>query len=142
VATTIMDYCRLAIVYDRQPNAVATTSNIIFQDIDSSAASQLSKPSSGINPNERERFLILADIKLALPPTTAARFSGTDGVVSTYNINRFIKLNGLRTHYQDDTDLIGSISTGSLYCVGMGNLASGSEGWQFVGTWRLRYADT
>lgn len=140
--TTVMDYCRLAVVYDRQANGVATVSNIIFQDIDSSAMSLLSKPASGVNPNERERYLVLADIKLALPPTTSGQFSGTDGVLTTFNINRFIKLKGLRTHYQDDTDLIGSISTGALYVVGMGNLASGSEGWQFVGTWRLRYADT
>jgi hypothetical protein len=142
-STTVMDYCRLAIVYDRQPNAAATTSNIIFQDIDSSGASIVSKPASGVNPNERERFLVLADIKLALPPTAITTgVTGVDGIMSSFNINRFIKLNGLRTHYQDDTDLVASISTGALYCVGMGNLPSGSEGWHFVGTWRLRYADT
>lgn len=141
-ATNVMDYARLAVVYDRQTNGASSVSNIIFQDIDSSASSLLSKPASGVNPNERERYLVLADIKLALPPTTAAQFSGTDGTSTTFNINRFIKLNGLRTHYQDDTDLVGSISTGALYVVGMGNINSGSEGWQFVGTWRLRYADT
>lgn len=62
--------------------------------------------------------------------------------MTTYNINRYIKLQGLHTHYQADTDLVASISTGALYIVGMGNLGAGSEGWQFNGTWRLRYADT
>jgi len=141
--TVVTDYCRLAVVYDRQPNGAAVNPNNIFADVDSSGAATGNTPSSGVNPDERERYLVLADIKLALPATTVAGLTGaSDGTVTTFNINRFIKLRGLMTHYQGDTDLIASISTGSLYVVGMGNLAAGSAGYQFVGTWRLRYADT
>jgi len=143
--TTIQDYARLAVVYDRQPNAALTTSNIIFQDIAPDGASG-SRPCSGVNPDQRERFLVLADIKLTLPASVHASGTtgATDGSIQTFNINRFIKLNGLTTHYQSDTSpaIIGDVSSGALLVVGMGNLSSGSEGWQFVGTWRLRYADT
>jgi len=139
--TTVMDYCRLAIVYDRQPNGAFPTTTTIFQDYSPTGVTG-SSPSSGVNPDERERFLVLSDIKLALPPTTAAQFSGTDGVTTSFNINRFINLKGLKTHYKDDSSNISGIATGSLLIIGMGQLASGSEGWHFVGTWRLRYADT
>lgn len=141
--TTVTDYCRLAVVYDRQCNGSAINPPNLFADIDSSGAVTGSTPSSGLNPDERERYLILADIKLALPATTTAGLTGaSDGISTTYNINRYIKLNGLLTHYSGDTDLVASISTGSLYVIGMGNLAAGSAGYHFVGTWRLRYADT
>jgi len=141
--TTIQDYARLAVVYDRQPNAALTTSNNIFQDIAPDGASG-SRPCSGVNPDQRERFLVLADIKLSLPASLHASGAtgGVDGAATTFNINRFIKLNGLTTHYQGDTGVIGDVSTGALLIVGMGNLGAGSEGWQFVGTWRIRYADT
>lgn len=143
--TTVMDYCRLAVIYDRQPNGAVTTTNNIFLSYASDSATATT-PSSGVNPDERERFVVLADIQLALPPTTAATAgtSSSDGISTTYNINRFIKLNNLQTHYKQDSApaVIGDIATGALMICGMGQLAAGAEGWQFVGTWRLRYHDT
>jgi len=140
--TTLIDQARLVVVYDRQPNGALPTTATVLADMDSSGAGNSTSVFSGVNPDERERFLILADIRLTLPPTTAGQYSAVDPMQNAFQINRYIPLRGLKTHYLGDTDVIGSISTGSLFILGMGQLAAGSEGYQFTGTWRLRYADT
>jgi len=142
--TTQDDYGRILVVYDRQTNGAMPPFSTIMSDYDQ-AGSSATTVFSGLNPDQRERFVILADIRLALPATTSAGLSGAvDGVNTTFNINRFIKLRNLNTHYQNSSQpsVIGDISTGGLYIVTCGALASGDEGWQFQAKWRLRYKDT
>jgi hypothetical protein len=140
-ATTVNDYCRVCIVYDRQTNGAAPSFSDIFSNYDQAGAIT-SGPFCGVNPDERERYLVLMDERLALPATGGT--GGTDGLMTTYNINRYIKLRNLETHFKADSSPanIGDIATGAMYITGIGSLASGSQGYKFVGTWRIRYSDT
>jgi len=139
--TTINDYARFAVIYDRQTNGVVPTADDIFQDLNVTTSTT---PGSGIKIGNAQRFVVLADIRMSLPAVAATGIDGsTDPAMTTFNINRFIKLPSLATVYKGDStpSVIADISTGGLYVVGMGSIASGSEGWKFVGTWRLRYTD-
>jgi len=141
--TTINDYARLAVVYDRQTNQTLPTHNDIFEDQNGNTTA--STPGSGVKIANLDRFKILADIKLALPAVSATGIDGsTDPTTSTFNINRYIPLRGLVTEYavgSGSTPNIGDVTSGGVYVVGFGSLATGSEGWKFVGTWRLKFSD-
>jgi len=143
-ATTTTDYTRIVVVYDRQTNGAIPVLQDIFTNY-SQTSSTSSSVFSDLNPDERERFQILADYRLVLPATTAAGTTGaSDGLQPTFNVNRFIKLNGASTIYKGDTSpsVIGDIATGALYIITMGSFAPGSEGFKAVLSWRLRYKDT
>lgn len=144
-ATVHDDYGRILVIYDRQTNGALPTISNILASYDQSGASTTSV-FSNINPDERERYLVLADIRLALPacPSGTGVTSASDGVTTTFNINRFIKLRNLLTHYKADSApaVIGDVATGGLYIIGYGGLASGTEGWQATVECRLRYKDT
>lgn len=139
------DYCRIAIVYDRQPNGVITTWANVFSSTDQSGTA-VSSALSNVNPNEMERYMVLADFRLALPTVTANTDStaAADGVHTSFNINRFIKLKNLKAHYQAATSpsTIADISTGALYVLTYGSYAAGNDQWQAQLNWRLRYTDT
>jgi len=143
--TIVNDYARILIVYDRQTNGATPAFTDILQNYDQSTTA-VSGPFCGLNPDERERYLILADIHLSLPAVVAASglTGASDGAVRSFNINRFVKLRNLQTHYKADSSpaVVGDIATGALHIVTVGSLASGSEGFQFTGTWRIRYKDT
>ena len=62
------DYCRLLVVYDRQTNGALPAASDILKDYDQSGSSSTGV-FSGINPDNRERFVILADYRLAMPGT-------------------------------------------------------------------------
>ena len=141
------DYCRLLVVYDRQTNGALPAASDILKDYDQSGSSSTGV-FSGINPDNRERFVILADYRLAMPGTsdTAPGISANhavDPVAPTFNINRFIPLKNLQTQFQAEHNpaLIGDISTGAMYLVTMGSFASTTEPWRFDAKWRLRYRD-
>lgn len=138
-------FARILVIYDRQTNGALPSYATIMANYDQSGTST-STVYSGLNPDERERFVILADFKITTPYVTAATFvpGSTDGPSGTYKIDRFIKLRGLQTHYKADSvpAVIGDVATGSLLLVGVGDKASGSEGWNAILSWRIRYSDT
>jgi len=143
--TTTNDYVRIAVVYDRQPNGASTVFNNVFLDYDAISGTSTTSL-SGLNPDERERYAILADIRLELPASnhTNGTTGSTDGAMPSFEINRFIKLRNLLTHYSADSSppVIGDISTGALFVITQGTFSSGNDGWQAVLKWRLRYKDT
>lgn len=138
-------FARILVIYDRQTNGALPSYATLMANYDQSGTAT-SSVYSGLNPDERERFVILADFKITTPYVTAATFvpGSTDGPSGTYKIDRFIKLRGLQTHYKADSvpAVIGDVATGSLLLVGVGDKASGSEGWNAVLSWRIRYSDT
>lgn len=146
VGTTVSDYARVLVVYDRQANGATPSFSTIMANYDQ-AGTSTSTGLSDLNPDEKERFAILADERLVLPAVTAATGLGapTDSAQRTcFNINRFIKLRGLTTHYKASSSpsVIGDVATGSLLLVTIGTAyASGSEGWEAQLSWRLRYDD-
>jgi len=148
-ATVINDYVRILVVYDRQPNGALPAISTMLASYDQTGTSTTTV-FDGVNPDQRERFAVMADIRLALPASSGtsagapSSSSAADGVNATFNINRFINLRGLQTHYQASSNpaVIGDVSTGALYIVGFGGIASGSEGYQGRIGVRLRYCDT
>lgn len=142
------DYARIAIVYDRQTNAALPAITAVFQDTTQDGTNS-TNAMSGVNMNNRDRFVVIMDKRYGLPNTT-----NTAGVLTnTYPngdsqhivIDEFRKLRGLTTHYGADSNpaVIGDITTGGLYIITLTSVnASGAE--QFVlNPWnvRLKYVD-
>nr|UOF76876.1 capsid protein [Cressdnaviricota sp.] len=142
-ASTTNDYARICVIYDRQTNGVLPTYAEIFTNY-SQSSTTASTSFSGLNPDNRERFVMLADQRLVLPATPVSGVNGSvDALSTTFSINRFLKLNQT-TMYKGDTSpsIIGDIATGAVYIVTIGSIASGSEPYRAQLTWRLRYMDS
>jgi hypothetical protein len=141
--TTVPDYVRVMIIYDRQTNGVLPTVANIFSTYDQ-AGNQASSTWAGINPDQRERYVILADERRTPPPNSGSGvYSPTDGTFSSFQINRFRKLQNLLTHYQADSApaVIGDITTGGLFLVTYGAFSSGTAPYQVHLNFRLRFTD-
>lgn len=149
------DYCRMLIVYDRQTNGTLPSIVSILQNTDTNAvnvapgAANTQSAYIDLNLNNRERYLVLMDERIWLPPCNSAgagnTLLATEGSQKTqFNINRFVKLKGLETHFQADTinpPVIGDVATGGLYLVIVGSATAGTEGYNADLSWRLRYTD-
>jgi len=131
-------FARVIILYDRQANGALPTIADILTDYAYDGSTE-SNAFSGLNMNNRDRFLILRDRKIHLPAvgplgippvnTTPAavivRETLTTDQSSSFVVNEFIKLKGLETHYKaSTTGGIGDISTGSflLFLISSGDL--------------------
>lgn len=145
-ATATVSMLRLLIVYDRQPTGALPVVSDLLQSRDQTGTATTSG-SSEINLDNRDRFTIIRDMQLYAPPATftagvltnGPQFPGNDD--QQWDINEFIKLRGLTTHYKSSSNptTIADISTGALYAY---FVANGSDNtWQFSGGFRLRYAD-
>lgn len=147
------DYLRVMIVYDRQPNGALPVITDILQDVDA-VGNTYNFGLSGINMDNRNRFKMIIDERIHVPPLgingANPAYTGYSPDINYSNnggfkINRFIKLNNLVTHYNptffgDEQD----ITTGTLMIIGMcynNTLADDSVGWQFTFTCRLKYSD-
>jgi len=144
------EYLRIMVVYDRQPgyntagpgfpaiadlllnydNAGATTTNSL----------------SFLNMNNSERFIMLRDIRISIPDNGGGDASNQiiDYTINRVNINEFIRLNNLETHYKSTTNpaAIGDLSTGALYLVTYGNQLVAAAEYQVFAQARLRFHDT
>lgn len=126
--------CRWLLVWDKQPNgALATVANILKQDSGSVSSSQ-----NPLNLDNRERFIVLRDKGYStgnqnLTATTAVADS------TTYYVNEYVKINA-KTTFSGTTAAIGSIATGALLLVTIGNRASPNAYLLGAGT-RTRFTD-
>lgn len=144
-ATTTVDYARVVIVYDRQTNGANPAITDILQDTEQNGTNTTT-PFSGLNMNNRERFVTLVDHRFTLPQVT-----NTAGVLTNVfpqmelpvKIDAFRRLRGLTTHYKADSSpaVIGDISTGGLFIFSLANQAAGTEEFQFDWNVRLKYVD-
>lgn len=144
VNTSVQDYARVIVVYDRQTNGATPSPGVILGDYDQ--AGNLSYTSfAGSNPDEKDRFMILADERLVLPPNLTNIASGDyappDTSKNVFTINRFIKLRNLVTHYSANSSpgVVGDISTGGLFLLTTGAFAS--PGYIANVHFRIRFAD-
>lgn len=117
---------RVMVLYDRQPNGALPSVADIITDYTSAGATSTTTR-SGLNMNNRDRFVVLMDQFVVLP---AVGISGVAPAATIYYadpnnnaggaeqgqllINRFIKLKGLESHFKASAGAIGDISTGSL----------------------------
>jgi len=118
--------CRIILFYDRQPNKALPDLNDVLLSYNS-AGGATTTAFSGLNMNNRDRFLMLRDSQMELPPavgtasdTSGAIFSSCDSLAGnpqgSRNINWFVKLKGSVTHYLATANpaTIGEITEGSL----------------------------
>ncbi len=138
------DMARIIVFFDSQPNAAAGTLAALLQDSNAGAATS---GTSEINLVNRQRFKILRDYQMIIPPAT-----NTAGVITnvgvydqaekTFAIDMFIKLKGLETVYNGTNGgTIADITSGSLFIVTLNNVAGNTGNWGFTFGTRLRYYD-
>lgn len=145
-ATTSPDYCRLAIIYDRQTNGAFPTTIDFFQDSEQTGANT-SFPYSGLNMNNRERFVTLMDKRITIPQATATAGVLTNvfpnDMMSPIRIDEFRKLRGLTTHFKADSNpaVIGDVATGGLFMVCWAQQGAGTELFEWSWNCRLKYVD-
>lgn len=142
------DYGRIMIVYDRQTNGAYPALADILQDTDQTGANTTSSK-SGLNMNNRERFVTIMDKRLHLPQVTITGGAITAMFPSdTFEFrvlsDEYRKLPKLTTHFKADSNpaVIGDISTGALYILSLSREAAGSEAFEIY-DWncRLKYID-
>jgi len=119
---------RLLLVYDMQTNGVAPA----ITDILKSANSQ-----SQLNLNNRDRFKILMDKQVAIGGQDIA--AGGYGSPTTVALKKFKKCR-LETIYGGTLSTVGSINTGALWLISIGDQAAGSAA-EFAGSIRVRFID-
>jgi len=149
--TTVGDYARIMVIYDRQPTGTlpANTGADNLQDTGATGTT-FTNAMSGLNLNNKERFVVVMDERIQLPSATV-----TAGVLTNIGLTeqagghnpiilkRFLNLQGLNTEYKSTANpiTIADIATGALYLVTAALPAAASEGWQFTGNVRLNYRD-
>lgn len=141
------DYLRIMIVYDRQTNGTLPAIQDVIQTTDQAAANT-STAFSGINLNNRDRFIMLRDTRIPMPQTTITagvltNLGFSDPVTTLCNIDMYVKLKNLVTQYKADSSpaVIGDIATGSLLLITLSDSLAGLEGFVFEAESRLRYID-
>lgn len=145
IATGVQGNARILIVYDRQPVGALPSVQDILQSRDQAGAATTSG-NSEINLDNRDRFQILRDYEVYTPAVTytagvltnGPQFPGND---DPFDVNVFIKLKGLGTHYKSSSNptTIADISTGALYAMFV--TTGTTDTWTFNGGFRLRYDD-
>lgn len=120
---------RILIVYDMQANGSAPAVTDILKTADSR---------DQINLNNRDRFKILFDKQWTLGPFDGVTL-GYIGAPSVANVKLYRRLN-LETLFNGTTAAIGSIATGSIYMVTIGNQAA-ANGSSFQVSTRIRFVD-
>lgn len=121
-ATCLVQGLRMLVIYDRQPNGAMPTINDILQSRQDTGVATNSNMSE-INLDQRDRYIILRDKMWYAPPCTNTAGVLTNGPsfpgnqLCSFEINEFIKLKGLTTHYKASSNpaVIGDINTGALY---------------------------
>jgi len=143
-----MQYVRIIVLYDRQANGAPPSVADVITDYDTDGNAITGSVLSGLNMNNRDRFLVLRDRKLILPSIgvsgvvdSSAHFYPDPNAPGTVIYNEFIKLKGLETHYKASNGTIGDISTGSFVILAQQQLPAPagetSPAWSFV--WRARF---
>jgi len=146
-ATLSPDHARIMIIYDRQTNGANPAITDFLQDTDQ-AGTNTTDSFSGLNMNNRERFVTILDKKFILPQATATAGVLTNVFPNDINIpvrvDEFRKLRGLTTHFRADSNpaVIGDIATGGLFIISLSEeQASGTELFNFEWNVRLKYVD-
>lgn len=146
---------RIIVFYDRQTNGANPSITDLLMAY-TQAGATTSNTLDGIRMDNRDRFLILRDSQLTMPPvgvnggTPAANTafsysvvtSGSDQGSGCFSVDMFIPLKGLEAHYKASTGLVGDLATGGLFVLGVSSDASaGSPAYALNFTSRLRFYD-
>lgn len=148
------DYLRFVVVFDFQPVGAMPSGADVFSNIEQNGTVGTDEGTyTMLNINNRERFKILADERIATPPfvfrvdAATGNYALDIGAASSPSlmIQRYIKLKGYHTVFKASSDnpTIADLSSGAIYVGVFGNTnATGTnQPWRFSGTSRLRYMD-
>lgn len=143
----IISHARVMVLYDRNPNGAYVAANTILGESLQSNSIGTGTMDSNINPNFFDRFVVLMDKHLVLPPYTSTGV----GNVYTYGpseneemkIEEFIRLKNLECQYNGTANpmTIAYQNIGSLQILCFGDTASATQPWSLNGTARLRFRD-
>lgn len=122
--------CRMLIVYDMQSNGSAPA----ITDVLKSAS-----PASQLNMNNRDRFRVLVDKQWAMGVISDAATTSIAGSPTVFSHKTFKKCN-LEVLFNGTTNGIGSIATGAIYRITIGNQIAGNGGTSLISS-RIRFAD-
>lgn len=150
-AAVAITMARVIVFYDRQTNGAAPVLGDLLQGIDYQAAT-FSTVFSGINMNNRDRFVVLMDDQILLPPCGINGASAASTVLNgvdpnseqtqgSININRYIKLKGADVIFSGTSGTVAGIASGSLYIATISNDPGGTPAYQLNVGARLRYYD-
>lgn len=148
------DLKRIMVIYDRQANGSAPVLADVLTGYASDGSTN-SNASQHLNMNNRDRFVVLMDLQVLTPAlgingasaastaTIAADINANCGTTQgTLNINRYIRLKGLETHFKASAGSIGDIATGSLLLMTVGlNDTNATSAWQLGVSTRLKFYD-
>lgn len=133
------------VIYDRATNGVAPKYSDVFSDFDT-IGTQITNAQNGINPNNKERFIVLRSKRGVLPQVTAATLSGQTGfTVDTdkWQENEYINLAGLVSVYDAAAGVttISSMIKGGLFFFAVADIASAAWNINTTAAFRLRYTE-
>jgi len=142
---------RIVIYYDRQPNGANPSQADILTDTTPAGTAVAVTPQSGLNINNRDRFMILRDRKVMLPAVGIAGVAfGNIAINSNYNdlgkgsmnYQEFIKLKGLESLYNSaNGGTVGDISAGAFGILVFNDDATGDPAWNFTLQARFKFLD-
>jgi len=148
VPQLVVTYCRVLVVYDRAPNLAYNPTNTLLAQQPSNASGAVPGSwYSALNPGYFDRFVILMDETVVLPPYDAtgmglfASFSATNP--ENFTIKRYIPLKNLETSYNGNNTnpTIAQVQTGAVIVYTYGSQAHATQPYGWVGTARFRCHD-
>lgn len=141
---------RIIVLYDRQTNGALPAIGTIMGDTIAAGTTSVNGPLSGLNVNNRDRFMVLRDRKVLLPEVGGSGVTMDANVVTSTNdqgkgslsYNEFIKLKGLETCYNTTAaGTISDISAGSFIVLAYCSDAAGNATWNFTCQARFKFLD-
>jgi len=134
---------RYMILYDRQPNGSLPTVSQVLLDYapDGNTSTNVL---SGINMNNKDRFVVLRDRKLVAPAVgpngafTLDTNGGTTAKTENWEVNDYLDLNGLQSNYQSSNGSIGDVTTGSFILL---TICADEHAWEMQWHVRFRFKD-
>ena len=128
-------FCRIALIWDKQPTGVLPTVDDIYQNVGAlGATSTAGWP--GRNMNTTDRFITIASQDFYLLPNNA-----NSGGRHTYECRFIRSLKHLQQQFKGTDSLLASISTGALYAVAFVHNSTDAEPAAMYYDCRFKYTD-
>lgn len=144
-------YMRIIVYYDRQSNGANPAQADLLTDTSNTGTAAAVIPESALNINNRDRFMVLRDRKVLLPPigVNGASPGGLEMITMLSDQGKggfpyieFIKLKGLVTTYNSTNGgTIADISTGAFGILVFNSDTSGTPAWEFKLQARFKFLD-
>lgn len=134
---------RFMLIYDKNNNGNPPSLNEIISNYNQNGAEDNSLL-SGLNLTYRDRFEILMDYMVNLPPVTVGgNLVLLGGTSEKFYINKYIRLKDRPAIYKgnDTPATIANITSGALYLLPLSQYSGTDCPYTIIGSTRLRYVD-